>query len=240
MKWNKLGTDTIRWGFRALWDRIASLKGRRDERGANTEMHWVHSHVDDEMRRTQQTKGMVCACREHGEQECDAQHPHHEGNERADRLAKEGAFRDGDDTLATVAAGERVVVLGEVGGGAVCQGAYGAWMRDRIVTQSIKDAAAEGDTGERLRLWARGAIESDPKVRTAVVRSLQNMSGPSWRFWARAGLQTRAAHHESDGEVRKHRGTWEYICSSVLWAHRGNGHVCIVRAPRGNHNARHI
>ena len=105
-KWMKLGekgNNTMKWGFRAIWNRIQCLMAERKERGSHTEVVWVHSHVDDEHRRTTNRSKLVCACRGEGQEECDPTHRHHVGNDRADQLAKEiiSQKREGAQGIAT-------------------------------------------------------------------------------------------------------------------------------------------
>lgn len=194
-KWNKLGLEsTMRWGFRATWNRIAALKTERQDNGIPMRMRWVHSHVDDEARRTQKTKKMRCACREGEVDECDPQHIHHTGNEYADEEAKVGAFKDTSQELRELARGELQFTLATRDNTATAQGAYGEWMRHNMTEMSIltktelTEEETEKGTGERLQEWARGAVETDRKIRTATTKRLHQAGGPSWRFWARAGL----------------------------------------------------
>jgi ribonuclease HI len=193
LKWGKLGKEsTLRWGFRAIWNRIAALKEHRETSGSRMRMKWVHSHVDDETRRTQVTKKMECACRTNGENECDATHEHHIGNTKADLQAKDGAFYFGSHQVADVARGDLRYVLG--GSNGVAQGGYGEWMKREMCQADIKTAAAEPvpltDKGKRTRAWARGATITDQKVRASVVKRLHSAGGTSWRFWIRASLQS--------------------------------------------------
>ena len=70
------------------------LKIARERAGAETWVHWVHSHVDDQNR--QQVKATArhkCACKV-ANMKCVPLHPHHKGNEAADKLATEGLEGD--------------------------------------------------------------------------------------------------------------------------------------------------
>ena len=192
LKWNKLGKEpTTRWGFRAIWNRIGALKKRREEEGTPMGMQWVHSHVDDEARRTQPTKNMACACRENGEQECDPTHEHHVGNEEADKEAKLGAFTNAPYSMAEVARGDLEFVL--AGKGQLAQGAVGEWMKQQMDHKMVTDAATTPDVdpekGKRLRDWATAALRTDHKIRTATIKNMHaTTEGATWRFWIRAGL----------------------------------------------------
>ncbi len=195
-KWRKLGTEsTLKWGYRAIWNRIHKLKDLREANGTTTNMNWVHSHVDDEERRTQRTAHMACACRENGEQECDPNHRHHIGNEKADTEAKKGAYKHRATEVDEVAKGEFKFALHSKTKGDLAQGAYGEWMTKQMNDALIERASRPApemesrNRGELQRLWARGALETDRKVRKASIKALHNRrDGASWRFWIRASL----------------------------------------------------
>ena len=191
-KWERLGKEsTMRWGYRAIWNRIQSLKGLRESTGCPMGMRWVHSHVDDETRRKHGNK--KCACRERGELECNPTHRHHMGTETADAEAKEGAFLDANDDIKEVARGEHKFVLHN--GTQMAQGAYGKWITDQLIRAKFEEAVMdEGEPEDsrdetRLSRWARAERLSDKKLRRAVIRQLHQNGGTSWRFWIRAGLQ---------------------------------------------------
>ena len=112
--------DRAKRGARAIWNRIHALKGERDRRGTDTVVRWVHSHVDDEDRRTRKkapkvhkandwwkpkpdptpvgtgrsTSPMECACGGDASGHCIQAHPHHIGNDLADALAERGKALD--------------------------------------------------------------------------------------------------------------------------------------------------
>ena len=181
-KWAKLGTEsTMRWGFRAVWNRIGALKDEREKLGNPMRMAWVHSHVDDEARRVMPTKKMACACRENGEQECNEYHRHHAGNDEADKEAKGGAAKVTPYSLREVAKGDTCFVLHNTT--SVSEGAYGSWMREQITERAIIYAVGGGADpeapGKRLRSWARGILETDRKIRTAVVKSTSSKGATS-------------------------------------------------------------
>ena len=76
----------------AMRSRIDSLRDQRNRGGAETVMHWIQSHVQDETKRTRVTTMIQCACREaSGREECTEEgedhHWLHNGNNRADELA---------------------------------------------------------------------------------------------------------------------------------------------------------
>jgi ribonuclease HI len=226
-KWAKLGTEsTMRWGFRAVWNRIGALKDEREKLGNPMRMAWVHSHVDDEARRVMPTKKMACACRENGEQECNEYHRHHAGNDEADKEAKGGAAKVTPYSLREVAKGDTCFVLHNTT--SVSEGAYGSWMREQITERAIMDAAGGGADpeapGKRLRSWARGILETDRKIRTAVVKSTSSKGATSWRFWARASLEMLPTMSQMSkfGEHLQHENAYH----QVYGAHIGEDGGC--------------
>ena len=60
-RWDGLQGHDVRGriggGARAIWSRILCLRQAREEAGARTEVHWVHSHVEDEDRQERQPRG---------------------------------------------------------------------------------------------------------------------------------------------------------------------------------------
>ena len=100
----------------------------RKDAGGSTAIHWVHSHVDDEVRRVSNKGKMQCACRGEGATECDPSHEHHMGNGRADELAKKGAAKVRGMELADAAMGEMWFTLGHISG-EFAQGSYKDWLR---------------------------------------------------------------------------------------------------------------
>ena len=112
-RWDKLQGHDVRGriggGARAVWSRIQCLQQARNEAGARTEVHWVHSHVEDKERQERQPKGgeggesgrvLRCACAwwdvdssdrfAQGVQKCDPSNYHHVGNDAADEAANQG------------------------------------------------------------------------------------------------------------------------------------------------------
>ena len=74
---------------------IEGVVQERNVRGSNTSMHWIQSHVQDEQKRKSTGSKVMCACRKASghTKECtvpgDEHHWMHEGNDEADRLAKQ-------------------------------------------------------------------------------------------------------------------------------------------------------
>ena len=75
---------------RALLNRIQLLKRAIQKAGARVWVRWVHSHVDNTARQqVNATSRHKCAC-EGANMKYSPYHPHHNGNEAADKLATKG------------------------------------------------------------------------------------------------------------------------------------------------------
>ena len=106
--------ERMKQSGRAIWNRIRAMIRFRVSQGAETTVEWVHSHVDDPDR-VQLKEGckQVCACGGSNTTQCQPEHEHHAGNEKADKVATEAlklepnveekqlhpAFGDGDALL---------------------------------------------------------------------------------------------------------------------------------------------
>ncbi len=187
-KWgkvNKPGQPTEKWGYRAIWNRIGLLKVLRHEKGARTSMNWVHSHVEEGSRKDSSRSKFRCACLEVGQVECDPLHPHHVGNEKADMLAKEGAWKDGGDDYDEAARGEMWFILrGEDG---FAQGAVKEFLREHDDETHLGQFGGdgEGDEDEEHTNWQRASSRMDREVMRMVLKRLDKKNTTTWRFWAR-------------------------------------------------------
>ena len=216
-KWRKLGREKkIQWGFRAIWCRIHHLLAERQLKGSNTEVVWVHSHVDDENRRADKNGVMTCACREDGQEECDPRHRHHKGNDRADIRAKHGAEQDKDEEREGAARGELWFILHDSTG--IAQGEYKKWLMQRETQRLLSpaDEEEEEDTeSEKTLDWVAAAQRSDRKLRKSILRKLDKTGSTSWRFWSRLMCRTlptyarmiRFANSTQDNAYRTVYGT---------------------------------
>ena len=75
---------------RELWNRIQLLNNTRERARAETWVQWVLLHVDDQNRQhVNATSRHGCACKG-ANMKCVPLHPHHKGNEAAEKLASEG------------------------------------------------------------------------------------------------------------------------------------------------------
>ena len=124
--------EMINWENRATWHRITGIIKEREANKTETRLKWIHSHVDDEARRTAPTKGTRCACRtDPNRDECakpgEPTYWMHKGNEEADAEAKEGAHKEPDHDIVEVARGESEYILHC--GQNVAQGCYTKWVR---------------------------------------------------------------------------------------------------------------
>ena len=189
-KWSRLvngDTYAMEWGYRAIWNRIQGLLKVRNKCGSVTSMRWVHSHVDEEKRRTSKNSKMTCACREEGETECNPRHRHHIGNEKADEEAKEGAGEPGGDDWGDAAKGEMWFILRDKDGFA--QGSYKEWLKKRATRAMLEWGEAESDDLDTPK-WSQAVHAADRKVMLSVLRRLDAKGAVSWRFWSRVVCQT--------------------------------------------------
>ena len=163
---------------RAVWNRIMPILRERDTRGTHTALHWIHSHTDDEERRRWKTNARYqCACGGQGKQECDPNHKHHIGNERADALAKEGMRMDCSTRAPEYTpqlhrlAGEEEYHLIDLHGG-VCQGSVRKFLdtcANRIELARMRD---EGNAGKHANDYFYTAWqESSSPIRKKVTQS---------------------------------------------------------------------
>ncbi len=193
-KWNKIrngNTYAMEWGYRAIWNRIQGLLSVRNKCGSQTNMRWVHSHVDDETRRTSKNSKMTCACREKGETECNPTHRHHRGNERADEEAKEGAREPGGDDWGEAARGEMWFVIRDKGGFA--QGSYKEWLKKRA-TEALLDWGETDSDDLATPKWAQAVRAADRRIMLSVLKKVDTKGVSSWRFWSRVLCQTLPTH----------------------------------------------
>ena len=187
-KWNRVNMarqPTEHWGFRAIWNRIGLLKAERDRHGSRTGMKWIHSHVDEANRRDTAKSRHRCACLEPGEHECDPNHPHHVGNERADELAKRGARETGGVDYDEAARGEMWFVLR--GENSFAQGSVKEYLReyDDSTHQGLGGDDIEGAEPEHQTNWQRAVRMMDRETMKMVLKKLDRKESTTWRFWAR-------------------------------------------------------
>jgi len=195
-KWEKLteGANPIAWGFRAVWLRINGMMVARGRKGSRTAIHWIHSHVDDAERASNNKSLLQCACRNGEQTECDPEHEHHRGNAKADERAGKGAEGPGEDDMDEATRGEMWFILQTQRNFA--QGNYKKWLMERetarqAVRETVRDARENGDDedGEEedeTPEWAATSSRSDKGIRKAVLKTLDQKGAPTWRFWSRA------------------------------------------------------
>lgn len=136
-------------GGRAVWNRIHALLATRNE----TNIQWIHSHVDSkERRKWKENNKMVCACGGQGKRECDPEHQHHKGNERADKLAGDAIKKKIPKELQLQCLyGDETYHL--VRGGIACQGNSVDVCNDAIMQDRIQDMQTE-KAGKKANEWA--------------------------------------------------------------------------------------
>ena len=148
----------------AMWSRIDSLRDQRDRRGAETVMHWIQSHVQDETKRTRVTSMIQCACREaSGREECTKEgedhHWLHEGNDRADELANKTREMGMPDDAIEAVRGEEEFILADDDGTA--QGEYRPWISEKVTSMYVQQARSVGLGRIReAKEWSQGELWS--------------------------------------------------------------------------------
>ena len=106
-----------RRNFEAIWARIDSMRKHRELMGAETEMAWVQSHIQDETKRTSNKSTLTCACRaktgniDECTMEGDEYHWIHEGGDKADEAAKSTEDMGLIQTIGEIARGESEYIL---------------------------------------------------------------------------------------------------------------------------------
>ena len=164
----------------AMWSRIDSLRDQRNRGGAETVMHWIQSHVQDETKRTRVTSMIQCACREaSGREECTEEgedhHWLHEGNDRADELANRTRGMDLPDGAIEAVRGEEEFILADDDGTA--QGEYRPWISEKVTSMYIQQARSVGlGRIKEAKEWSQRELWS------AMVKNLDTPKSISWRF----------------------------------------------------------
>ena len=155
--WDKM-TDTCentcaimkpeRGNYAAMWNRIGHLRRERMYVGSTTKMTWIQSHVQDEKKRTSTSSLLTCACRQASGnlEECtkpkEKCHWLHEGNDEADRLAKQAKGLEEITDMSELMRGEEEYVL--YSGKEVAQGAYREWINKKLVHKYIRVCKSVG------------------------------------------------------------------------------------------------
>jgi ribonuclease HI len=164
--------DPSQWPNRVIWLRIHSLTRYRTLMGANTTTRWIHSHVDDPERRATPKAVHLCVCKSKREEECDPSHWAHQGNDRADELARQGADMGRTEEWAHRAQGELQYVIRK--GPLVAHGPYSDWLK-----------AHRDPKHPQPQPWKEACASSDPLLRQAMIKTLDTPGATTWRFWAR-------------------------------------------------------
>ena len=169
----------MKQGGRAIWNRIEQMLRLRRTQGTHTGIHWVHSHVDEETRRAwKETCQLECACGGQGRRECDPTHPHHLGNEQADKCAKRGMRGEPEGShrpqLRATAGEEEFYLRHE--SGEVCQGDIVGFMKKHEASRRVAAMREEGTArtkthpeGQPRKLrWAQAEAWGDKSLRASV------------------------------------------------------------------------
>ena len=178
---------------RALWNRILGMAKARKERGAETIMRWVHSHVDDEDRRKDTTKAKYqCACGKIGECTVMGEEGHwaHEGNERADEEAGEGAKEERPEPWQTAAGDMGYIIRCIKDKHNMAQGKYSYWTKTR---ESAEVRKQESMARKKIRGMREASHEG---AFNKLMKQLGRKEIPSWRFWSRLVLESLPTHSQ--------------------------------------------
>jgi ribonuclease HI len=132
---------------RAMWNRIMAIMQLR-EGNSETQVQWVHSHVDENKVKNKRQ----CACKtdtvwwwgQHplpGGKEaiCDKEHFAHEGNEKADSAAKQGAQMAANEHSFDVLDGDEAYILLSTITGRYCQGQVKAFVDEATRSKRIRE-----------------------------------------------------------------------------------------------------
>ena len=166
----------------------------------NTSMHWIQSHVQDEHKRKSTGSKVMCACRKASghTKECTVpgseHHWMHEGNDEADRLAKQSKGMDAVHGMAELLKGEEAYVLGNRGG--VAQGGYREWIIENLTNKYMRESKSiginkikEAKGNAQLTLWASmNDHDEGPQLDSA--------KGITWRLWSRMLTETLPTNHK--------------------------------------------
>ena len=164
--------DPSLWRNRAIWMRIRSMAKYRALMGAYTTTHWIHSHVDDPKRRATPKAVHLCVCKAKREEECDPSHWAHQGNDRADDLARQGADMHRTEDWTRRAQGELQYIIRK--GALVAHGPYPEWLKEHRIPKHPQPEP-----------WKMACAHSDPLLRKAMIKTLDTQGKTTWRFWAR-------------------------------------------------------
>ena len=172
---------------RALWNRVLGMLEARRSRNSVTKIKWVHSHVDIEERRTDTAKAKYqCACGKQGECTRPGEEGHwvHEGNERADEEAGEGADEERPEPWQVAAGDSEFIIRCSKDKHNMAQGKYRTWTMTR---ESAKIRKLESVARSKIRaireLSHEGAFHK-------LMKQLGRKEIPSWRFWSRLALES--------------------------------------------------
>ena len=158
---------------RAIWNRIYNMKDMRRELGTPTTMHWIQSHVQSEQKRTSNRSNRQCACRKGStRKECttpgDLEHWMHEGNDKADELAKGTIDMEPINCIEEVARGEEEFILKQ--GQRVAQGNYREWLAERAAEAVLNDPDSVG-----MRKMEAARKATSTKIWPTILSSLDNI-----------------------------------------------------------------
>jgi ribonuclease HI len=194
--WNKVMIEQavcVNSQNRALWHRILGLADHRKGTGKQAQIRWVHSHVDDEARRTDVARAKYqCACGKQGECTVPGERGHwiHEGNERADGLAEQGSTRPKPGAERTRAGELRFIIHSANNPANMAQGKYKAWVADMC-----KDMA-RGEEGTARHKVGEARDRSHGKSYGTLMKTLHAEGSPTWRFWSRLSLGCLPTHSQ--------------------------------------------
>jgi hypothetical protein len=113
----------------------------------------------------------------------------HEGNDEADKLAKQSKDMGAVHGMAELLKGEEAYVLGN--GGGVAQGGYREWIIENLTDKYIRESKSmsinrikEAKGNAQLTLWA------------SMMKGLDSAKGISWRLWSRMLTETLPTNHK--------------------------------------------
>ena len=214
--WNT--QSKYRRNFEAIWARIDSLRRHRELMGAETEMIWVQSHIQDEKKRTSNRSMLTCACRlQTGNiEECtiegDKYHWIHEGNDSADEAAKSTQDMEITQSAGEIARGESGYILylpsrtDNENIVEVAQGDYREWIKEKIIEKTIKDCKTVG-----LQHIKRAKEHSHENMWATMIANLGGKI--TWRFWSRLMTRSLPTNHKLSKMVNSEKDNiykWVY------------------------------
>ena len=184
-----------RGNYAAMWNRIGHIRRERMYLGSKTSMNWIQSHVQDEKKRTSTSSMITCACRHASGnlEECtrpgDRCHWLHEGNDEADRLAKEAKGLSEIVDVSELMKGEEEYVL--YTGREVAQGEYREWIHNKLINKYIKVSKSVG-----INKLKKAQEQSQQTLWASRVKGLDKNGVITWRFWSRILTETLPTNHK--------------------------------------------